>query len=426
MSALNRLDAESPTLQHALAWALDHDSDLAHRLAIALAAWWDVRSRWAEGYRLLTEASRHLVAGTDEWCTAENWLGYLSSFTNVPTSLCHVNALIDTLMGSGLRGPMLARALAGRATCLANLDRGVEAAEEARRALDLAAELGDPFGQAAALIMLGYLTWTARDLASTVAWFRRAQDVDLGAVPGWLARTCNKYLAGALGDAGELAEARHYCARSLELARQAGSIYDESSSLRTMAMIDVEDGNMASASTLLREAIGLYSRCGAGQLLLQILQSCVDVCVRTERWRETLTLISASDVVSQDTTQNVVPLRHDPVLTARAALGVAEAQAAEQRGAAMTPDAAAAYALEVLAGVPIGPDNVGLSGAPRLSARERELVLLVAEGRTDAQIASQLFISISTVRSHLDRIRDKTGCRRRADLTRLALQAGLI
>jgi len=61
----------------------------------------------------------------------------------------------------------------------------------------------------------------------------------------------------------------------------------------------------------------------------------------------------------------------------------------------------------------------------QLSAREQELVSLVAKGRTDAQIASQLFISISTVRSHLDRIRDKTSCRRRADLTRLALQAGL-
>jgi len=59
------------------------------------------------------------------------------------------------------------------------------------------------------------------------------------------------------------------------------------------------------------------------------------------------------------------------------------------------------------------------------SARERELVTLVAQGRTDAQIAAQLYISVSTVRSHLDRIRDKSGYRRRADLTRLALQAGL-
>jgi DNA-binding CsgD family transcriptional regulator len=62
----------------------------------------------------------------------------------------------------------------------------------------------------------------------------------------------------------------------------------------------------------------------------------------------------------------------------------------------------------------------------RLSPRERELVTLVAQGRTDAQFAGQLFISVRTVRTHLDRIRDKSGCRRRADLTRLALQEGII
>ena len=62
----------------------------------------------------------------------------------------------------------------------------------------------------------------------------------------------------------------------------------------------------------------------------------------------------------------------------------------------------------------------------RLSPREQELVTLVARGRTDAQIAAELFISVRTVRSHLDRIRDKTGYRRRADLTRLALAEGLV
>ena len=67
-----------------------------------------------------------------------------------------------------------------------------------------------------------------------------------------------------------------------------------------------------------------------------------------------------------------------------------------------------------------------MPGAARLSARERELVILVARGQTDAQIAAKLFISVRTVGSHLDRIRDKTGCRRRADLTRLALSSGLV
>jgi DNA-binding CsgD family transcriptional regulator len=37
-----------------------------------------------------------------------------------------------------------------------------------------------------------------------------------------------------------------------------------------------------------------------------------------------------------------------------------------------------------------------------------------------------LFISVRTVRTHLDHIRDKSGCRRRADLTRLALQEGIV
>ena len=59
-------------------------------------------------------------------------------------------------------------------------------------------------------------------------------------------------------------------------------------------------------------------------------------------------------------------------------------------------------------------------------ARERELIILVAQSRTNVQIAAQLYISVNTVGSHLDRIRDKTGCRRRADLTRLALAAGLV
>jgi DNA-binding CsgD family transcriptional regulator len=60
-----------------------------------------------------------------------------------------------------------------------------------------------------------------------------------------------------------------------------------------------------------------------------------------------------------------------------------------------------------------------------LSDREREVLALVASGCTDDQCAKALFISVKTVHSHLDRIRDKTGVRRRAELTRLAVRLGL-
>jgi pSer/pThr/pTyr-binding forkhead associated (FHA) protein len=59
-------------------------------------------------------------------------------------------------------------------------------------------------------------------------------------------------------------------------------------------------------------------------------------------------------------------------------------------------------------------------GLHRLSRREREVIDLVAEGLTDREIGDRLFISTSTVRSHLDRVSEKTGFRRRVDLIRLA------
>jgi DNA-binding CsgD family transcriptional regulator len=85
---------------------------------------------------------------------------------------------------------------------------------------------------------------------------------------------------------------------------------------------------------------------------------------------------------------------------------------------------AAEYALMLTAADPESP--AAAPGLEALSPRERELITLVARGHTDAQIAGQLSISVRTVSSHLDRIRDKTGCRRRADLTRLALSVGLV
>jgi DNA-binding NarL/FixJ family response regulator len=115
--------------------------------------------------------------------------------------------------------------------------------------------------------------------------------------------------------------------------------------------------------------------------------------------------------------------RNEPLAQARQVLGPMQARAAEDRGAAMSPATAAEYALMLTDPRPL---QSATPDPAKLSARERQLVTLVAQGRTNAQIAAQLYISVRTVTSHLDRIRDKTGCRRRADLTRLALSEGLV
>lgn len=61
-----------------------------------------------------------------------------------------------------------------------------------------------------------------------------------------------------------------------------------------------------------------------------------------------------------------------------------------------------------------------------LSVREREILQLIAEGKTFKEIASLLSISPRTVEFHRNRIAEKTGRRTMADLTRYAVRLGII
>jgi DNA-binding NarL/FixJ family response regulator len=61
-----------------------------------------------------------------------------------------------------------------------------------------------------------------------------------------------------------------------------------------------------------------------------------------------------------------------------------------------------------------------------LSGQERQVLGLVAAGQRDQDIATAMGISVRTVRSYLDRIRDKVGARRRADMTRVAIELGIL
>jgi DNA-binding CsgD family transcriptional regulator len=163
--------------------------------------------------------------------------------------------------------------------------------------------------------------------------------------------------------------------------------------------------------------------------MIDVVEQGGHLCAATGRPAEAVTLWSAATAQCQ-AVGLVEPLqeagdRERPLAEARRALDDRQFTAAENRGAAMTLAAAVEFAV-ITAGEDVPDTATGRPGLARLSARERELVTLVAQGRTDAQIAEQLFISVRTVRTHLDRIRDKSGCRRRADLTRLALQEGII
>jgi two-component system response regulator NreC len=61
-----------------------------------------------------------------------------------------------------------------------------------------------------------------------------------------------------------------------------------------------------------------------------------------------------------------------------------------------------------------------------LTQREREILQLIAEGRTNREIADLLTLSIKTVQAHRANIMEKIDAHNRTDLVRYAIQAGLI
>ena len=61
-----------------------------------------------------------------------------------------------------------------------------------------------------------------------------------------------------------------------------------------------------------------------------------------------------------------------------------------------------------------------------LTSREREVMTLVAEGLTNAEIGARLFMSPATARTHVSRILTKLGARDRTQLVVLAYESGLV
>ncbi len=68
----------------------------------------------------------------------------------------------------------------------------------------------------------------------------------------------------------------------------------------------------------------------------------------------------------------------------------------------------------------------GRRGPDVLSARELEVLRLLAEGRSNQEIAAALVLSVRTVENHLARLYAKIGARGRVEATTFAYRHGLV
>ena len=429
LGALRWLDAEDATTSHALSWLLEHDPGSAMRLAAALAPWWWLRGRLAEGYEHLSAALRHAAPDSRDWAKAQVWLGHMSSYSgNYDGGVAHYTAACEA-GGNGTPSRAAVDALAIQSIARANLGHAADGAQDARRALALARELGYLAGEVQSLIGLSATAHYAGEIQDALSWGRQAQELITADVPGWVARLSRMILTLELTEAGDLAAARRSCDEGLLRSREAGDLADLANLLAVRAHLEYLAGNLAEAASHLREAVDVASAIGQHMYLRNCVEVCGYLCAATGRHAEALTLWAAhaADVKRTGSPGNSAydSRRQESLRQIEKALGPAKVREAEDRGAGMAFATAVKFVIMLMAEAQ-PPEPQPAPRGTELSDRERELVTLVAQGRTNAEIAAQLFISIRTVSSHLDRIRDKTGYRRRADLTRLALREGLV
>ena len=78
-------------------------------------------------------------------------------------------------------------------------------------------------------------------------------------------------------------------------------------------------------------------------------------------------------------------------------------------------------ASEVLGGI----DAAAQRSLGKLTARQREVLQLVAEGRTAKEIAAAIQVTVKTVEFHKSQLMQRLGVRRSAELTAIAIRHGL-
>jgi non-specific serine/threonine protein kinase len=397
---LNRLEAEHYNLRSALNWSLDSGRlEQGLRLAGALLRYWEHHSHYAEEGRWLEKALAR--SGSEP--------------VDVRAKAVHAAGVIAFWQGD-------------RARAVATL----------KEAHVLSLEAHDDCGAAFALNRLGTLSLHAGDFASADEYFAEAGVLirGVGDEDGIAA------LEGQVGYAamlrGDYEEAEAHLGEALARYRRLSSKLGTGRVLIHLGRSYTERGEAARALPLLHEALESDRETGNRWYLAEALEALAAAAARLEEAERAAWLWGAAGTLRDVLGAPLPPPDRVRVeaeaAAARNKLGEAGFVAAMEMGHSMTLEEAAAEAAAVgsspehrdtiVREVPDldVPSEIMEAG---LTSRELEVLRLVVEGRSNAEIADELYISPRTASTHVGRILQKLGVPSRAAATGYALRHGL-
>jgi tetratricopeptide (TPR) repeat protein len=160
---------------------------------------------------------------------------------------------------------------------LAHLGRIPEAADDGRRALALARQLGDPGAEVLALVNLSIAAWYAGDRDGAIGLARQAVHIQDG-IPGSLARGSSYILTIVLIEADDLAAAERICVPALARSRDVGDLQNQARLLAQMAILDLHAGRTDAAAAHLAEQLLIAMQADGRVDLLNGLDCCGYLC----------------------------------------------------------------------------------------------------------------------------------------------------
>jgi predicted ATPase/DNA-binding CsgD family transcriptional regulator len=421
---LRRLEHDHDNLRAALRASLDRGSgQRALRLASTLWYFWLARGYLGEGRRWLAETLAKETGEPGVRAKALYGAGLLAHYQGDygRAKVLSTESLALARQTSDERG--IASALTVLALTARTTGDYTTAKATFEQALEMFRRIGDRQGTARTLNRLGLAVWFAGDVnrfqayvEESLAGFRELGDED-GVALALL------HLGMVHLSRDEPADARPLIEESLALSRRLGD-------RRTIAkdayfLGDAFSGlrDHATARTLYEESLNLSLELGDRWVSTISVEGLARTAAATAQPEAAARLLGMADAQRDATgaTRSVYwqALYERVVAATRSKLGRAAFDAAWQAGHALALDDAASV-------LPAAAPSSSGDRPDGLTVREVEVLRLVAEGLTDAQVAERLVVSLRTVNAHLRAIYRKLGVRSRSAATRYAVEQGLV
>jgi predicted ATPase/DNA-binding CsgD family transcriptional regulator len=390
---LERLEREHDNLQVAMRLLLGQgESEEASRLGWALWLFWGIRGYYDEGRRSMEQA-----------LSVE---GSVAMPASARAKALYVEGMMENYQGDHLSAEVL-------------LEESVS----------LFRELDDKLGTAYALSNAGFAALGQGQPQKAITLTEEAVDLFLEVDEKWGAAIELGFLAVAWRDQGDHERAKRLAERGLTLSREVGERQAISVALNTLATLAQAERDHERARELFEEGLTVSAELGNESDVVHCLEGLASIAgaegsfVRAARLWGTAGALLEEIEVGVHTYVPDRSLQQSQVAAAHARLDEEAFEAAWAEGRMMTSEQAIQYALEQAA----APKQAAAEANPAgLSAREAEVLRLVAGGLTNAEVAEKLFLSSRTVDWHLGSIYRKLGSHSRTEAARFAAEHDLL